>query len=195
MEQDAADHPSPHLPVTDNLTSEEEAEIREQLCSSDWNEDGQVMWSGVPKDKAQQWANRHGLQTLTDAMGPLMRPEDPQCHRSDKSAKEWSKYIKGASAIFAARAAEGHKAVLLARPPPQTLHPSGLTNYQQIEEPILKGKHSCGIGVDRIETAHPTIPGAEDDVYQIWPDDQSQTWSQKHGDKPSDNRPWRPVKK
>ena len=194
MAERSNDSSKADLPAVENLTRKEQADIFKQFHSSNWIEDGQVMWSGVPKAQAQQWAKRHGLQTLTDAMGPLMRPEDPSSPRSEKGKKQWSTYMKGASALFAARVAEGHKTVVLARPPPQKFHPSGLTNYQRIEEPILKGEYN-DVGADKIEMAHPTVHGAEEDLYQVWPKDETKKWSKKHGDKPRDRRPWRAVKK
>lgn len=120
------------------------------------------------------------MQTLTTAMGPLMVPENHLCLRSQMSHKQWSKYIKGASAIFACYIARGKKAIVLSPPPPEKLHPSGLTNYQLTEEPLLKGKVG-GKAVLRIEMVHPTVKGAEEFCYQIWPINETSTWVRKFG--------------
>ncbi|KAL9560764.1 hypothetical protein ACKAV7_015081 [Fusarium commune] len=37
----------------------------------------QVFWSGMFRGQAQQWADAHGLQTLTTALGPLLYHGDP----------------------------------------------------------------------------------------------------------------------
>ena len=132
------------------LTIEEANQINQQFRSSAFLCDGQVMWSGVPRERAQQWADEHGMQTLTTAMGPLMSPSHPSCLRLKKSSKQWSKYVKGASILFAQYAAEGQRVTVLSPPPPQKLHPSGLTTYQSIEEPILKGEVG-GAAVLRID--------------------------------------------
>lgn len=106
--------------------------------------------------------------TLTTALGPLMRKEHPQCRRTELSAQKLSKYIHGASAIFTWRIAEGQTVILLSPPPPERFHPSGLSYFQVIEEPIFKTRS----GQDapwRIMVVHPTVEGAADFSYEIWP--------------------------
>ncbi|GKZ37836.1 hypothetical protein AbraIFM66950_009625 [Aspergillus brasiliensis] len=59
--------------------------------------------------------------------------------------------------------------------PPQRFNPHGETNYQAIEEPILKGALGpCH--VEKIELVHPTVLGAEEFQYQIWPEDETASW-------------------
>jgi hypothetical protein len=98
----------------------------EQFQSNDWIPNGQVLWSGMPREKAQEWAKRHELQTLTIVMGPLMDIKHPDCLKLRKNNQQWSNYIHGASAIFAWRIAQGEKVTLLSPPLPERFHPSGL---------------------------------------------------------------------
>lgn len=125
-------------------------------------------------------------------MGNLMVPENPSCLRSKKSLPQWSNYIKGASAVFAHHISEGEKVIVLTPPPPNKFHPSGLTNYQLIEEPILKGELGDH-GLFRIYMVHPTVKGAENFKYQVWPVDQTDTWIAKFG-LPKTTPHWRQVK-
>jgi len=151
------------------------------------------MWSGILREEAQRWADEHKMQTLTTAMGPLMNPRHPLCLRSRKSPQEWSKYVKGASALFAWHISRGDRVIVLSPPPPDRFHPSGLTNYQAIEEPILKGSLG-GSGILRIEMVHPTVEGAENFSYQIWPVDESHAWVAKFGALAPKERYWRRVR-
>lgn len=121
-----------------------------------------------------------------------MVPENPSCLRSKKSLPQWSNYIKGASAVFAHHISEGEKVIVLTPPPPNKFHPSGLTNYQLIEEPILKGELGDH-GLFRIYMVHPTVKGAENFKYQVWPVDQTDTWIAKFG-LPKTTPHWRQVK-
>lgn len=157
------------------LTVEEAKQICHQFHDGQWQHGCQVMWSGIPRQLVQSWANKHGMQTLTTAMGPLMVPEHPDCLRSQKKKKQWSRYMKGASAMYAYHIAQDEGIVtVLSPPPPNRFNPYGGSNYQTVEEPILKGK--LGPRVTRIEMVHPTIVAAEDFRYQIWPNDESHTW-------------------
>jgi len=142
------------------------------------------MWSGVPRKLAQRWADERQMQTLTTAIGPLMLPEDPLCLKRKISRKKWSKFVKGASAIFA---------TILLPPPPHRFHPSGLTNYQAIEEPILKGELGANTAL-RIEIVHPLVKGAENFCYQMRPVDESHIWVAKFGMLPLRKQCWRSVK-
>ena len=175
------------------LTIEEETQICQQFQRDTWRRNSQVMWSGIPREYAQRWADEHGMQTLTTAMGPLMISEHPLCLKGRKSLKQWSKYVKGASAVFAWQISRGEKITVLSPPPPERFHPSGLTNYQAIEEPILKGEIG-GSAVSRIEMVHPTVKGAENFCYQIWPVDETRTWIAKFGMLTLKKQRWRMVK-
>ncbi|PVH67949.1 hypothetical protein DL98DRAFT_397851, partial [Cadophora sp. DSE1049] len=160
--------------VRQYLTIEEELQIRQQFHST-WRWNKQVMWSGIPRKYAQDWADKRDMATLTTAMGPLMTPEHPLCLRRHKSSVGWSKYIKGASAVFAWHILRGERVIVLSPPPPERFHPSGQTNYQAIEEPILKEEKEGGARL-RLEMVHPIVEGAEDFIYQMWPVDQTNTW-------------------
>ncbi|KFY29936.1 hypothetical protein V494_08359 [Pseudogymnoascus sp. VKM F-4513 (FW-928)] len=174
------------------LTREEEEKISQQFRGDIWHHNSQVLWSGVPRSDAQHWADERELQTLSTAMGSLMVPEHPSCLRSKKTPQQWSSYMKGASAVFAHHISEGKKVIVLTPPPPYKFHPSGLTNYQLIEEPILKGE--LGVhGLFRIDMVHLTVKGAENFKYQVWPVDQTHTWIAKFG-LPMRTQHWRQVK-
>ncbi|KFZ15856.1 hypothetical protein V501_02520 [Pseudogymnoascus sp. VKM F-4519 (FW-2642)] len=100
--------------------------------------------------------------------------------------------MKGASAVFAQHISEGEKVIVLTPQPPYKFHPSGLTNYQLIEAPILKGE--LGVhGLFRIDMVHLTVEGAENFKYQVWPVDQTHTWTAKFG-LPVRTQHWRQVK-
>ncbi|PVH89086.1 hypothetical protein DL98DRAFT_614165 [Cadophora sp. DSE1049] len=146
--------------VPQHLTADEEAQIHRQFQGDTWQRNNQVLWSGILREEAQLWADEHEMQTLTTAMGPLMDPSHPLCLWTQKTAT--------------------HGAIL-SPPPPERFHPSGQTNYQLIEEPIVKG--SLGTtAVSRIELVHPTVPGAENTSYQIWPVDDTTTWTKQFGE-------------
>jgi hypothetical protein len=133
------------------------------------------------------------MQTLTTAMGPLMDLSHPLCLRNQKSSDAWSKYIKGASAVFAWYISRGERVTVLSPAPPERFHPSGQTNYQAIEEPIVKGLLGTST-VSRIEMVHPTVKGAEDIYYQIWPVDNTITWTAIFRELNVQKRRWRIVK-
>ncbi|TGO43983.1 hypothetical protein BCON_0678g00010 [Botryotinia convoluta] len=174
------------------LTIEEELQIRQQFHNT-WRWNNQVMWSGMPREYAQAWADEHDMATLTTAMGPLMTPEHPLCLKRQKSSGAWSKYIKGASAVFAYHILRGERVIVLSPPPPERFHPSGQTNYQAIEEPILKGRKEDGTRL-RLEMVHPMVEGAENFIYQIWPADKTNTWIERFGTLAQGTRCWRSVK-
>ncbi|PYH43040.1 uncharacterized protein BP01DRAFT_266708, partial [Aspergillus saccharolyticus JOP 1030-1] len=172
------------------VTVTEALQIFDQFHSR-WIRNGQVLWSGIPFDKAQAWAEKNNLQTLTTAMGPLMDKTNPECPRMRKTKNQWSRYIHGASAIFAWHIARFETVILLSRPPPQRLHPTGLSNYQSIEEPIIQGLLGhCA--VQMIINIHPTVPGGERCPYEIWPDDKSFKWIKQFGMKYTSKR-WRSI--
>ncbi|KAF4811077.1 hypothetical protein CGCSCA5_v010045 [Colletotrichum siamense] len=169
------------------LTKDEANEIREEF-NKVWIEDKQLLWSGTNYHVTKIWAAQQGFQTLTDAMGPLMCEGNDKC-RKTTSSRTWSQYMRGASALFAWRISQGRVTTVLTPPPPYRFHPSGMTNYQDVEEPILKGV--LGISVGKIMMIHPEVPGAEKFVYEAWPVDQCATWVSKFGEFP--NRDWRIV--
>ena len=136
----------------------------------------QVMWSGVPREYVQEWADKKGLQTLTTAMGPLMDKDHPSCRKKDKTISEWSDYIKGASALFAKFLPRRNEVTVVLRPPPHQFRPDGNTTYQKLEQPILQGRHG-GSAISRINVVHITVKGAEDYSYQIWPVDETDKWT------------------
>lgn len=136
------------------------------------------MWTGVPRDWVQLWADEHGLQTLTTAMGPLMDHEDASCRKHSKNVDEWSDYVRGASELFAACLPKGHKVTVLTRPPPHRFNPEGKSTYQLFEEPILKGL-SDGAPVLQLEIVHFTVVGKENSRYQLWPVDEQEAWSRE----------------
>ncbi|KAJ5469336.1 hypothetical protein N7539_008954 [Penicillium diatomitis] len=162
------------------LNAEEAAQIFQRFQSEDWIPNGQVLWSGVPRDKAQKWADNHHLQTLTTAMGPLMDKEHPESLKSKMTPHHWIQYVRGASAVFAWHIARGEKVTVLLPPPPERFHPSGLTNYQAIEEPIVRGQIGQ-YAVRKIVLVHPTVTESEEYFYEGWPEDEYSTWIQKYG--------------
>jgi len=175
------------------LTVEEEEQISQQFRGHTWRRNNQVMWSGIGRQCAQRWADEREMQTLTTAMDILMVREHPSCLKSKKSPHQWNEYMKGASAVFAHHICKGEKVTVLSPPPPEKFHPSGLTNYQAIEEPILKGK--LGVrGVFRIDMVHPSVKGAENFYYQVWPVDQTHIWNAQFGMLPLATQCWRKVK-
>ncbi|KAJ0130273.1 Uncharacterized protein HZ326_26623 [Fusarium oxysporum f. sp. albedinis] len=147
----------------------------------------QVLWSGMLRETAQQWADAHGFQTLTTALGPLLYHGDPS-----PQTQAPPRYIHGASIIFAWFVSQGDLVTVLSHPPPLLFHPSGQTFYQLYEEPIIKGKMG-NRPVGRIDTAHPVIEVANDFIYQIWPHNNSSLWIKKFGILDID-LPWRKTK-
>ncbi|KZL70512.1 hypothetical protein CT0861_13061 [Colletotrichum tofieldiae] len=160
------------------LSQKEANEIRVQFDRV-WEENNQVLWSGTDYCQTKKWASQHGFQTLTICMGPLMEPGNSKCRRKT-CWRAWKLYMRGASALFAWRIAQGRWTTVLTPPPPHRFHPSGMTNYQDIEEPILKG--ILGVSVELIRMVHPEVSGAEHFVYEAWPNDQHTSWVAKFGE-------------
>ncbi len=178
------------LLVCYHLTIRETAQICLRFGGDNWHPNGQVMWSGIPRGLAQKWADNHDMQTLTTAMGPLMDSSHDSCLQSSKSADAWGKYMKGASTIFAWHISRGERVTVLLPPPPNRFNPFGASTYQTIEEPILKGVFGhCG--VSRIDAAHPTVRGAENFIYQLWPVDEIFSWLAKYHGLPARLPRWR----
>jgi len=175
------------------LTVEEERQISEQFQGHIWHHNSQVLWSGIPPTSVELWADKYNMQTLTTAMGPLKMPEDQRYLRKDMSQKSWSRYMKGASAVFAWHILRGERVTVLTPPPPERFNPCGLVNYQLIEEPILKRERD-GRAALRIDMVHPDVKGAEDFSYQIWPVDETHVWIEKFGLQHKKLREWRTAK-
>lgn len=173
------------------LTAREASQIIRQF-QSHWVRNGQVLWSGVHREMAQAWADGHHLQTLTTAMGPLMRAEHTSCLKTKKSRRQWSQYIHGASAIFAWFISRGEIVRVMSPPPPKRFHPSGLTSYQEIEEPIIKGQLGEN-AVHHIIMVHPMVKGGEQFFYELWPVDKSSTWVERFGLQTT-RRKWRETR-
>jgi hypothetical protein len=102
------------------LTREEAEQIIDQFEKVPHSSDRLLFWTGLPRDWVQQWADDHGMLTLTSAMGPLMDSTDQRCLRRDKELEEWSKYVKGASGIFARYACRRGIVRVLTLPPSWT---------------------------------------------------------------------------
>ncbi|EXK77805.1 hypothetical protein FOQG_17509 [Fusarium oxysporum f. sp. raphani 54005] len=133
------------------------------------------------REYAQKWADRRDFQTLTTALGPLLDPSRPECPHIRKPSAGWAGYIHGASVIFGWYISQGDLVTVLSQPPPQRFHPSGLTYYQTVEEPIIKGRLG-NKAVGRIVVIHPTVGGkAEDFQYGMWPHDELSLWTTKFG--------------
>ncbi|KAG8630512.1 hypothetical protein KVT40_002131 [Elsinoe batatas] len=105
-------------------------------------------------------------------MGVLTDPTHPSCLKQHKSKLQWTSYVKGASALFACHITRSTKVTVLLPPPPEKLNPSGLSNYQLIEEPILQGIVGNHI-VGKIGMVHSTVVGAEYFWYENWPIDRT----------------------
>ena len=160
------------------LRTREAIQIHERFQSIIFEPGGQVMWTGVPREWAQKWADERKMQTLSTAMGPLFRKHHPSCQKTKMSREEWSKYVKGASRIFALYVPKNHEITVLTQPPPSRFNPTGLSTFQSIEEPILKGVHG-GASVSRIDVVHITVAAATDFRYQIWPEDETHMWTRR----------------
>lgn len=159
------------LPVIDNdleyLTQEEAEQIIARFMEIPRSYDRLVFWTGIPREWVQQWADEHGMLKLTSAMGPLMDRKDPRCLRRYKELEEWSKYIKGASVIFARYACRRGIVRVLTLPPSWAGFIRPESTYRNIEEPVLKGRsgHCCAV---QINTVH-LLTTFEEIEYQTWP--------------------------
>ena len=165
------------------LSEEEESKIRSQFRRFQLEQQNLVFWVGIPREWAQLWADKHDMVTLTRIMGPLMSPSHPDCPKRQKSKPGWSRYIKGASALFAEYACNSGKVTLLTRAPTEVFKPRSGSTFARIEEPILKGTLGNS-AVAQIVYVHPTILGAENHSYQAWPKDESQGWYRVFGVNP-----------
>ena len=172
-----------------HLNVDEVVQICRQFQSNTWRRNRQVLWSGIPRQHAQRGADERDMQTLTTAMGPWMDPKHPLCPKQQKPPKQWSDYVKGASALFAWHISRGERVVVPLPSPPDRFHAPGLTSYQLIEEPILKASAAL-----RIEAVHPEVKGAENYSYQLWPADKIHSWVEIFGNLSHGKHCWRPVK-
>lgn len=177
--------------ISEQLCDDEIREITNQFSHS-LIENRQVLWTGMTRELAQRWANDHDTQTLATAMGPLMNTSNDRCPRKKKSDSGWTTYIHGASALFAWHISQGQVVTVLTHAPPQRFHPSGLTSFQLIEEPIITGKLG-NRPVQVIKIVHPAIPTAADFSYQFWPLDEVSSWMSSFGQVRQPER-WRMVK-
>jgi hypothetical protein len=152
------------------LTPEEAEQIIDRFKKIPQSYDRLLFWTGIPREWAQQWADDHGMLTLTSAMGPLMDGTDQRCLRRDKKLEEWSKYVKGASGIFARYACRRGIVRVLTLPPfwAEFIRPE--STYRTIEEPVLKGTLGCCCAV-QINTVHLLATLGELE-YQTWPESQ-----------------------
>lgn len=181
--------------VLQYLTVHEAVDIlREFRDPVRWKKNQQVLWSGMAQEVVQRWADEHGLATLTTALGRLKDPSHDACLRKSKSGNAWSDYMKGASALFCWRIAQGQGTVLLVTPPPgERFHPSGGTNLQQIEGPIIAGFWGSS-SLKSVDIVHPQVARAAESRYQLWPRDDVSRWSARFGGDSHRRTAWRGVK-
>jgi hypothetical protein len=174
------------------ITSEEETEIRRRFDNVVKQSKGLVLWSGILREDAEAWAAKRGLHTLATAMGPLMR------HRRAGAAKTkhgmLMEYMRGASAVFTWYAARNRTVLGLTPPPPERFHPSGLTNFQAAEVPVIIECARLYLENFRVMLLHPTVEGAEDLSYQIWPIDETTIWTAQFGTNFPREIGWRCIK-
>lgn len=114
-----------------------------------------VFWNGMPRECAQRWANDHGMLTLSSAMGPLMDIAHSSCPKPQKTKKQWRRYVKGASGLFAEYACKGGAVTILMRPPEQQSTPRRDSTFWEIERPILVGEKAIQSGT-KLVTIYPT---------------------------------------
>jgi hypothetical protein len=150
------------------LTREEAEQIIDQFNNIPQSFDRLLFWTGIPREWAQQWADDHGMLTLTSAMGLLMNSKDQRCLRRDKELEEWGKYVKGASGIFARYACRRGIVRVLTLPPSWAEFIRPESTYRTIEEPVLKGTSGCCCAV-QINTVH-LLATLEELEYQTWPE-------------------------
>jgi hypothetical protein len=174
------------------ITVEEEIEIRRQFDNTVRQAKGLVLWSGILRQDAETWAAERGLHTLAMAMGPLMRH---RCAGTAKTKYEMlMKYMRGASAVFTWYAARNQTVIALTPPPPERFHPSGGTNFQVAEVPVIIEWARLYLEDVRVMLLHPTVKGAEDSSYQIWPIDETEIWTAQFGRNCPKKIGWRRIK-
>lgn len=152
------------------LTREEAEQIIERFKEIPQSYDKLLFWTGIPREWVQQWADDRGMLTLTSAMGYLMDRTDQRCLKSFKEQEEWSKYVRGASGIFARFACRRGIIRVLTLPPYWAKFIRPESTYRTIEEPVLKGTSGCCCAV-QINTVH-LLKTLEQLEYQTWPENQ-----------------------
>ncbi|KAI6857231.1 hypothetical protein KC343_g4081 [Hortaea werneckii] len=166
------------MQLSEYLSQEEVTQLNQAFNIALQHDLALVFWTGISPELARDWARRNGLKTLTMAMGDLYTDNVRKPVRSvnpGKSKKSWSRYLKGASWIFAQHACQGRCAIVLTNAPPHVYSQRKHSNYREIEEPILKGFEADRRTI-QIDYVHPRVPGAEDFRYQVWPEDWSSKW-------------------
>jgi hypothetical protein len=152
------------------LTREEAEQIITQFENLPQSFDRLLFWTGIPRGWVQQWADEHGMLTLTSAMGPLMDVSDQRCLVWVLGRKKWRKYVKGASGIFARYACARGIVRVLTLPPSHAEFLRPMSSYRTIEEPVLKGLtgHCCAVQINSVHL----LAKSKELEYQIWPEDQ-----------------------
>ncbi|KAH9827235.1 hypothetical protein Tdes44962_MAKER03046 [Teratosphaeria destructans] len=163
------------MDLSDYLCQGEIRQLNEAFDISLKHDSTLVFWTGIPSKLARDWAYKNGLKTLTMAMGPLYATNKRARPQSRKSDKLWSRYMKGASWIFAQQACQSRHAVVLTSAPPNVYSLREHSSYRDIEEPILKGSRHSAHTI-QIDYVHPTVPGAMRFRYQVWPEDRISEW-------------------
>ncbi|OAA77511.1 hypothetical protein LEL_04334 [Akanthomyces lecanii RCEF 1005] len=108
-------------------------------------------------------------------MGPLKDRSDLSCRYRVKSAKQWTRYVRAASILFALYISTGREVVVLTPHPPQRLNPTHTSYCQNIEEPRLTSY--CDENEFKIIFAHPRTKAVKDYIYQYWPLDCVAEWT------------------
>ncbi|KAI7505956.1 hypothetical protein KC347_g7827, partial [Hortaea werneckii] len=165
------------MQLSEWLSQDEVTQLNQVFNIALQHDSALVFWTGISPELARDWARRNGLKTLTIAMGDLYTDNVRKPSRSAKpsKSKSWSRYMKGASWIFAQHACQGRCAIVLTNAPPHVYSQRIHSNYREIEEPILKG-FEAGRRTIQIDYVHPRVPGAAGFRYQSWPKDCSAEW-------------------
>ncbi|KAK3676491.1 hypothetical protein LTR78_003767 [Recurvomyces mirabilis] len=163
------------MDLSDYLCQNEIDQLNQVFEISLRHDSALVFWTGISQQLAQDWARRNDLKTLTIAMGSLYAKGSQGRPKSRKSKKAWSKYMKGASWIFAQQACQNRYAIVLTNAPPNVYSTREDSSFREIEEPILKGIESDRHTI-QIEYVHPKFSGAASFRYQTWPENRSSEW-------------------
>lgn len=175
------------------LTPSQKARINRRFTSPDVHKNRLVLWTGENYDLVQKIARDHNKQTLSIALGPLIDPCHPEFAPSTSSRAAKAKFMHGASALFAQHISNHSSEVfLLCPPPPVMFNPNGRTYYQDIEEPIIT---KFGVNKNlRIFAVHPSVEGASNFPYEIWPTDRTCEWHQRFPGACVKKKKWRQTK-